>query len=142
MRTWQRFRALNAADRRLIVEGAAWLVFVRIGLSVLPFLTLRRVLSRAGAIRPAPGDRSPVPAQRVAWAVTSAARHLPFATTCLIESLAAQAMLRRRGVQCEVRVGVRPRQGRPALAAHAWVEHDGAVLLGQIDDLSEYAALL
>ena len=140
MRTWQRFRALNAADRRLIVEGAAWLLGVRIGLSALPFLTLQRALSRLSASVPHAADPLDEP-QRVAWAITSAARHLPCSTTCLIESLAAHAMLRRRGVDCVVRFGVRPPRGRPALAAHAWIEHDGAVLLGRIDDLSEYAAL-
>jgi hypothetical protein len=140
MRLWQRFCALNAADRRLMVESAAWLVAVRTGLMLLPFLALRRVLSSLSArVRHSPNSTHE-PA-RVAWAVAHTARHLPFSTTCLIESLAAHAMLRRRGVNCDVRFGVRPPLGGPTLAAHAWIECDGAVLLGQVDDLSEYAAL-
>ena len=141
MRTWQRFRALDAADRGLIVEGAAWLFFVRIGISTLPFLTLRRVLSSLSA-RSArrPGD-SRDSARRVAWAVTSAARHLPLPTTCLIESLAAQTMLRRRGVDCELRLGVKRPADRSSIAAHAWIVHEGAVVIGRVDDLYDYAEL-
>src|SRR5438067_12389192 len=94
MRTWQRVRALNAADRGLIFEAAAWLCFVRVGISALPFLLLRRTLTSLsrGPDRAGTAGR---PAARVAWAVKSAAQHLPIATTCLIESLAAEAMPRR-----------------------------------------------
>jgi hypothetical protein len=141
MRTWQRFRALNAADRGLIREAVVWLVGVRIGLAALPFLTLRRTLSKLSEHDGRPVAASRESMQRVAWAVTSAAGHLPLSSTCLTQSLAAHAMLRRRGVDVEVRLGVRPPDGGPSLAAHAWIEHDGAVLLGQIDDLSDYAEL-
>ena len=138
MRAWQRFRGLNAADRGLIVEAAAWLFGVRLGLAALPFLVLRRTLLHLSD-RFARRAVAPQSAQRVAWAVTSAARHLPLSMTCLIESLAAHAMLRRRGMASELRFGVR--RTPPSLAAHAWVEHDGAVVVGRIDDLSEYATL-
>jgi hypothetical protein len=58
----------------------------------------------------------------------------------LIESLAAHAMLRRRGVECALKLGVR-RAERSPFTAHAWIEHGGAVVLGQVDDLAEYAPL-
>ena len=141
MRTWRRFRALNAADRGLIVEAATWLFLVRIGISAVSFLTLRRALANLSnrfVHRVPPSHAS---AQRVGWAVTAAARHLPFRTTCLIESLAAHAMLHRRGIVSELRLGVRRPDGPASLAAHAWVEHDGAVVLGEIDNLREYGEL-
>ena len=141
MRTWQRFRALSAADRGLVIEASVWLFGVRAGLSALPFLTLRRGLSRLSALVGGAVDDSTESTQRVAWAVTAAARHLPFSTTCLVESLAAHAMLSRRGVACKLRLGVRPPGARPSLAAHAWIEHDGTVLVGRVDDLSDYVAL-
>ena len=140
METWRRFRSLNGRDRRMVIEAAALLLLVRAGLPLLPFHTLRRSLGYyADASRPAaPGSTALVP--RVAWAVTAAARRLPIRTTCLVESLAGDTMLRRRGVSCDLRFGVRPPQ-RGELAAHAWVEHEGRVIFGALDELSEYSVL-
>jgi hypothetical protein len=141
MRTWQRFRALNAADRGLLVEAAAWLAGARLGLSLLPFLTLQRTLASLSHRFARPATLSSVPTARTAWAITAAARHLPLRTTCLVESLAARAMLQRRGIDCALRLGVRRAADLSPFTAHAWLEHQGAVVLGQVDDLSEYARL-
>ena len=141
MRTWQRFRGLNAADRGLITEAAAWLLAVRVAIAVTPFLTLRRTLSRFSRLCARRTDASHPPVSRVAWAVAAAARHLPMHSTCLVESLAAQAMLGRRGFACELRLGVKRPDDRSRLAAHAWIEHDGAVVIGRVDDLYDYAEL-
>jgi hypothetical protein len=141
MRTWQRFRALSAGDRRLVVEAAAWLVAARFGLLLLPFPALRRALSSASCRFPALDQSASATPAPVAWAITSAARHLPMHSTCLIESLAGHAMLRRRGFDCDLRLGVRRPSGRSSFAAHAWIEHRGSVVLGKVDDLSEYAIL-
>jgi hypothetical protein len=85
-------------------------------------------------------DEQSVNFARVAWSVTRASRHVPFQTTCLIESLAAASMLWRRGCACNVRFGVR-RSARHSLAAHAWVECNGRVVYGVAADCSEYSVL-
>jgi hypothetical protein len=132
MQSWRRFRSLSAADRVIVAEAAGLLAFIRVAVAIAPFGVVRRVLH----VFPRSHN-----AARVAWAVAAAARHVPFRTTCLVESLAADAMLRRRGVASEIRFGVRPPDGG-TLAAHAWVEHNGAVVFGARSDLSEYAVLL
>ena len=68
------------------------------------------------------------------------ARYLPFPTTCLTNSLVVDGMLRRRGYASEIRFGVRPPEGG-ALAAHAWVEHDGRVVFGETQDFGQYSVL-
>jgi hypothetical protein len=139
---WRRFRALRPGDRRLVIEAAVLLAVVRIGLSLIPFQTLRRVLdyyagSRGGAV-----GSSNEPTARVAWAVTSVARRWPRATTCLIEALAADAMLRRRACASEIRFGVRPPSGPASrLDAHAWVEQNGVVVLGEVVRMGDYAVM-
>ena len=55
--------------------------------------------------------------------VNIAARHTLGSRTCLTRSLLLGWLLRRRGVQSELRIGVRFTQG--ALDAHAWVECEG-----------------
>ena len=138
---WSRFRSLSRADQALVIEAATLLVFVRLGTVLLSFSALRRALE--GYVRLAPRldrDSSRARVDRVAWAVSAVARRRPVRTTCLVESLAVDAMLRRRGYACALRVGVRPPCER-TLAAHAWVEHQGAVVFGATEDLAEYSVL-
>jgi hypothetical protein len=78
---------------------------------------------------------------RIAWAVTTAGRRLPFQTTCLVDGLVARVMLRRRGYLARLRLGVQPRSPEGSLKAHAWVECDGKVVVGHAEDLHRYTPL-
>ena len=141
METWRRFRSLDGRDRRMVVEAAVLLLLVRAGLSMFPFNTLRRGLRYYAAPRCPAATNPEALVPRVAWAVPAVARRLPMRTTCLVESLAGDAMLRRRGFSCDLRFGVRPPSGG-ALSAHAWVEHDGIVVFGARPDLADYSVLI
>jgi hypothetical protein len=141
MESLHRYRALSAADRWLVVEAAMLLAVARLGIASVPFPVLRRALDRSGHIfRRRPHGESESSVARLAWAVAAVARRVPFRSTCLVESLAADAMLRRRGYASEIRFGVRAPSGGD-LAAHAWVEHEGAVVFGAVHELAEYSVL-
>ena len=58
----------------------------------------------------------------------------------MTRALALMLLLRRRGYPAELRIGVRP-SGEDRLDAHAWVEGEGRILIGQIASLSEYTPL-
>lgn len=58
--------------------------------------------------------------------------------TCLTRAMAAQEMLRRRGMESEIRVGVALEGG---FRAHAWLVRDGETLMGGAG-AAEYAELL
>ncbi|OFW26916.1 MAG: hypothetical protein A3H97_21950 [Acidobacteria bacterium RIFCSPLOWO2_02_FULL_65_29] len=76
------------------------------------------------------------------WAMSAVARQFPAFRTCLVEALAVHAMLRRRGLPSEMRLGVRtPGSQAASLVAHAWVECDGVVVVGNDRDLPQYAVL-
>ena len=136
MTPWRRLRALGAADRRLLAETALLMVRVRAALWIRPFAALRESLDRSRGSRRA-SSHDP---DRVAWAVAAIARRLP-GMTCLVQSLAADALLRRRGYQPELHIGVRARGAAVPLDAHAWVECDGRVVVGEVHDLAEYGRL-
>ena len=51
---------------------------------------------------------------------------LPWDSRCLMRSLVLLRMLARRGVVCQLVIGVRPGE---TFEAHAWIEHDGHPLL-------------
>lgn len=59
------------------------------------------------------------------------ARRLPWRPTCLHEALAADALLANSGVACELRIGARRTGETPAF--HAWLEHDGTIIVGASD---------
>jgi Transglutaminase-like superfamily len=126
---YRRFVSLDRARRALIVEAAAATAAAWVGLRVFRFLTLRRLLERAAlrlaARTPASRDGA---IDAVRWAITAVAARLGPAT-CLVQALAADAMLRRRGIAAEVRFGVRARDGhRVPIEGHAWVECDGQTI--------------
>jgi len=65
----------------------------------------------------------------VVWAVESAGRLLPWASTCLTQALTAQVLLLQLGRPALVHIGtVKGENGD--LQAHAWVESRGEVLIG------------
>ncbi|HYO78407.1 MAG TPA: lasso peptide biosynthesis B2 protein [Thermoanaerobaculia bacterium] len=112
--------------------AALRLVAVRILVALLGAPRTLRLLSR----RPAGGVER-TKAELAANAIERAARRLPLRTNCLDQALALAWTLRAAGIASEVRFGVR--RDDAALAAHAWVEHDGMRLLG--DDGTRFTPL-
>jgi hypothetical protein len=100
---------------------------VRLGLWVLPGPLVRTVVDRAAARAPRPGG-TPLDPGPIADAVRRASRWVPRAS-CLVQALSAQALLALAGSPGTIVLGV-ARSG-DALAAHAWVEHSGRVVIGE-----------
>jgi hypothetical protein len=126
----RRVRAWGALSEALLL-----LVFVRIGLRTTRYSRLRGWLGRMARVR-RPTTSS---VSEITWAVGAVGRRMT-GTTCLAEALAVDTMLRRRGYQPLLRIGVR--QGvHSLLDAHAWVECDGQVVMGEVPRLTDYAIL-
>lgn len=138
---YSRWVSLDSVRRHLLLEAAAATAFVWAGLRLMPFLTLQRMLDRLPMVRKPDRDRASTIVS-VSWAVTAVSARFPPAT-CLVQALAAAALLRRRGLACELRLGVRgPGAADGAgLEAHAWVECDGRVAVGALDHLSELTVM-
>ena len=109
----------------------------RVGLLLTSFRRLRRSVERIAPPRGTP-DPTPGEADRIGWAVGSAARFVPDAT-CLPQALAAEAILRRRGHPADLRLGVTREAG--TVQAHAWVVSYGRVVVGD-GDLERFAPLV
>lgn len=131
---------LEPMDRWLAAEAAVLVVLVRLTMALLRVSALQRALLTYVRIFGTRAAHSPVLRAKVAWAVEAVARRLPGRTSCLVEALVCQAMLQRLGFVPLLRLGVR-RPDHAPLAAHAWVECDGEVVIGSVDDLRHYAPL-
>ena len=70
-------------------------------------------------------------------AVERAARYLPGRYLCLPQALAGYEVCARYGRRPVLRVGANRGSGGP-IEAHAWLESDGAVVLGDLPDLSHF----
>ena len=138
MKRLRKFLQLPSAERRLLVKAALLLGAVRLGLWLLPFRTLRRVLTQLGQGFEGLYKLDQCSEDRLAWGVTKASRYVPKAT-CLTQALATQVLLARRGQPALLRIGVvKGEEGR--LEAHAWLESRGEVVIGG-SELERYTQL-
>lgn len=122
------FFRLPPAERRLLLKTVLLMAATRFGLSFLSFSTLRRLTGK----RMVRGDIDagrPAPVERIAWCVRVASRYIPRAT-CLTQALTAQMLMVRRGYRVELCIGV-ARDAAGAFNAHAWVVHEGRVVVGE-----------
>lgn len=116
----------------MVAEAAAELLRARARLATRPFADIARQLG--GFSAPAPSepcaDRATAQlARAVGRAIARAAPLLPLPMVCLPRALAAQAMLRRRGIAATLHLGA-ARNGERALDAHAWLEVGGVPVTG------------
>lgn len=127
-----RFRRRPPAQRRLLVRAGLALAVMRVAVR-LPFRTLSRVMGlRRGEtmLVVEPGDLAR--ASAVGWAVRAAASYTPWESTCLMQALAAAALLRRRGIDGTLYLGVAKGSGAAeAITAHAWLRCGELVLTGE-----------
>lgn len=157
MRRIRRFLGLAPVDRRLLLTASIVLVGVRIGLSLFSFQTVVRVLrTTLRRYRKDGLHAHQPPVHRIVWAVEVASRHIPGTQTCLVKALTAQGLFDRYGYPTDLRIGVARRtdgdenrdgtgsgsgSGDERMVAHAWVECDGRVVIGDLEDLSRYTPL-
>ena len=126
------FRLLRR-NWRLAFAALFAVALTRLGLWVLPYRILHR-WSQAASQKHAEGDLGR--RLRIAQAVRIASRLVP-AASCLTQALATQWLLHARGESARLCVGA-IRGANGSFQAHAWLEHDGGVLIGELPDLQRY----
>lgn len=128
-----KFFARSGRDRRLFCEALAELARAKLLIHGLPFRRLAPSFGRPQAETPAaiaPADRAV--AVKISWAVQAAARHVPLGFVCLPQAVAAQRMLRRRGLATTLYLGVAPDRARPeSITAHAWLRAGDKIVTGE-----------
>lgn len=135
-----KFTRLPAPDRSLLIYSALLLAGVRLGLWLLPFRSMRRLLVKLNRDRHDSQAVEPATIDRVSWAVTVASRYIPKAT-CLTQALATKVLLCHRGQPAVLRIGVM-RSNRGEFLAHAWIESNGKVVIGGPDEMIKRYKLL
>lgn len=137
IRLLRRFGQLDYRRRLLLAEAVAGLVASRVALLFISFPQLARrfgTLVSPTDARVLEREKKASPGQTrlaedIGWAVTRAARYVPFSAMCLPQAIAAHAMLKRRGVASVMHFGAAKGQTKP-LDAHAWLDAAGVEVTG------------
>lgn len=134
-----KFFRLPRRDRQILLEFTLWLAVAGLAIAVLPFRQIGRLAARPiGRPGPAPQARLRE-VKRIRRAILICAARVPWRAVCFQQGLAAQFMLRRRGVPSVLYYGAAPDNGS-GLSAHVWVrDGDVDVIGGEI--ASRYAQL-
>ena len=137
MQRLYKFLALPWRGKWLYLNTAFWLLVVKAGLYLLPFERLRGWLARFDG-PPKPADREEMRA--IIQAIERIGQWLaPLRINCLPQALVGQRLLGRRGFDVQLKIGVLKHPG-DRLAAHAWLEYEGQVILGDLRNLGQFTS--
>ena len=122
----QRFWRLSWQHRLLLLEAFLWLAIGGIAIAVLPFRHVGRLAARPIRRPTLPYQATLNKVQGIRWAIIATAARVPWRALCFQQGLAAQLMLRRRGIPSVLYYGAAQGEGT-GLSAHVWVR------VGEID---------
>ncbi|AEH38931.1 lasso peptide biosynthesis B2 protein [Halopiger xanaduensis] len=133
------FLSYSVGDQVRVLAAVALLLSLPPVLVVIRFERVRRFLLRASDVAAVaiPGDPTPA---RIVSATEAADRQLPGSRTCLVRSLTTETLLRLYAFTPDHRIGV-TKGSDGAVKAHSWLEFDGEILIGDLEDLSQYEPL-
>jgi hypothetical protein len=135
----EKFFRLSWQDRLLLLEGTLWLAVAGLAIAALPFRLVGRLAAAPiRRLEPLPQERRRE-AKRISWAIAVAAPRVPWRTVCFQKGLAAQFMLRRRGVPSVLYYGA-AMDSRGELSAHVWIRDGDVDVIGG-EMASRYALL-
>lgn len=139
-----KFVRLPKRDRTLLLKTYLLLSLVRLSLWLLPFKTLQSGLAK---LQQQPQYQAPKLTRisrrvvdRAIWAVNTSSHYMPGKVKCLARALVTQVLIRRRGYDPELKIGV-AKAADQSLEAHAWVELQGQVVIGLVDDLARFTPM-
>ena len=134
-----KFLSLPVYKKILLVKAAFLLVIMKLVVLLFPFGLIKRLVEGLLTIKSiAKQDVNQL--QEIRWAIDVASNYIPFAKTCLVKSLAVHVLLIRNGFESTLNIGV-TKDKSEKLGAHAWIEHEGKIIMGQSEDFLRYTLL-
>ena len=140
MRPLRRLLKCSWADKYLLIQVALLVGVTRLGLWLLPFKTVQRLLAGSSK-KPVRRHIDPtIYPERVAWAVRAVGRRLLGEKPCLPQALVVHWLLKRNGYTPALHIGV-TRDAQGQFLAHAWVEHQADIIMGGRSSTAIYTPL-
>ena len=121
----RKLAALSGAEQRFLMTAVVALLGARIRHARLPMQQiLQNLQNQQGA---AAKSSPPADIDLFIWALAIAGRHVPWRSDCLVQVMAADRWLRRRGMIGDFHLGVAA-DDLAGLIAHAWLTLDGRTI--------------
>jgi hypothetical protein len=139
MRRVRKFLSLSLREKSLLTKAVMLVLAIRVGLTLLPFSTLQKLLSKGTKNHMDMEHERRFSIDQVAWSVAAASHCVPKAT-CLVQALVIQVLLLRQGYPGNLQIGV-TKGDRGELQAHAWVESQGR-MINSGSEIGQYKPLL
>jgi hypothetical protein len=132
---------LPIVEQWLVIKVAMIFVTLRLGMFLVSLRQLQSVLGWLAAIarKLQQGNRQD-DRNQILWVTSRLGANFLTNRSCLTEALTVQLLFWRRGYSADLRIGV-SKQQNGKLIAHAWVESEGEVVIGAVDELPNYAVL-
>jgi hypothetical protein len=111
---------------------------VRLGLWCSSFRSLVHWVDRVSFALPHPFQRFSI--QELTWAVEKSTQFTPGGAMCLARALTTKILMKQQGYNAELKIGVTKDAGG-TFKAHAWIEYQGKVTIGDLPDLVSFQAL-
>lgn len=138
VRLLEKFGHLGWAQRWAIVRATLLLIVARLALLLMTFTAVLKFAARP-PVRGVARSRH-LQLDEMVWAVDVVGHRLFPRNPCLVQALVVQRLFVRAGQPAELRIGVR-KDGASQLAAHAWVESDGVIVIGSRGLSDDYVLL-
>ncbi len=135
-----KFLQLEKSDRLLLINTFLLLLSIRFGLWLLPFQSLLQLLSKVSQPLNSNQNIYTKDLNKIINAVNVSSRYMPGGAKCLARALTTQILMNRYGYFPEFRIGIAKGEGS-RLEAHAWIEYQGKVVIGNLQDLSRFTPM-
>lgn len=121
------FLKLPSGEKKVALNSFLWVIRIRIMLWIFHFSTVQnRVQKIACNYNSTP--KNTITMNRLRIMIVAASRYVPRAT-CLVQALAGYILFSQYGFNTSIKIGVLTENGE--FEAHAWLEHDEKVVLGE-----------
>lgn len=125
--SWRKLKTLSWAEVMLLMQALFLLPLVALGIKYFGFRRFYGAIANFTPRKDRVQERGGIKeARAIAKLVEIASRYGLYKPNCLQKSLLLWWFLQRRGIESELRIGVRKKG--TLLEAHAWVEYQGSVL--------------
>lgn len=124
------WRRLTDSRRWMLPQAMLYLLLARLAIRLLHFRTLAWFFVRPASRPEAAGDARAQAIKDVRWAIKTASQHQPDLVFCFPRAIAAQAMLRQRGVSVTLYYGATA-QSDKGLHAHVWLQDGDQGIIGR-----------
>ena len=122
-------------ERKILLMTSILLAAIRLGLWLLPFQKLLALLDKFSQ----PSCTKGVSVRKILWSVNVVSRYMS-GVKCLARALTTQVLMKRYGHTPKLQIGVAS-SDTGNLEAHAWIEFQGIVVMGNLPDISRFVPL-